>query len=805
MNARSHSFGFAFRLLDDLRNDIHFALRNSRKHILLSTTVVLTLGFGLGLNTGVFTLINAALFRAHVDNDPSTFFRVHASYSDGFVQGNINLADYEAYRTGAESVRELAAWDDVWTTLGARDPITVRVALTSCNFFSVYGLGQLESGRFFLPSECSHLGAGTVAIVSDEMWRSQFEADPLIVGRTIQVGHAALTIVGVTPPHFSGRAKGINIWIPLTMLSQFESEPWLTVEGRLNARYSRDAAQAELSVIARRQDALNPHRKTTLIVTDGSMIAEPHLRMAVWVVASIIGAMGLVSLVACINVSALLLSRAAARRREVAIRLALGAERTRLFRMLLTESIVLATLGGAIGVFLAWKLPAIIIGIVPMVNRPAYSLKPDWTVFAYLAVVTFGAGCVSGAAPIVESLRLELANSLKGTVGLLVPAVRKWRTLDFLIAAQMAASLVLLTAAAICVRAQYTMFAAGPGFETEHVIAVGIGSATDGWTLRRTLEQRLRSVPGVLSICFAQFPPFEREDVTDVRLAGQPSGSGVMVSMNSVSANFFQTLEIPIVRGRRFSDRDVASDQAASIAVVSEAFAHSFWPGEDPVGKEIEAPDRLQVVGVSRDLRSARYGELDGPQLFRLQGPREASGTLLVRFEGRSGGIENKIAEIIRGAGADESSRPMTLKAMMDLAVSGFWAIAEMILFLGVAAVALAVIGVYSVAAFATGQRTKEFGIRMALGAELADIIVLVLGSGARTIAVGIGTGLCVAVGTAIGLAKLMKTAPFALNADDPMTYFAVCLLLILSSVVAMLIPTLRAIRLNPVHSLREE
>jgi putative ABC transport system permease protein len=805
MRTLLNPFGLASRVLDDLRADTRFAVRNLRKHALLSVVVVITLGFGLGLNTGIFTLIHASLFRAHVDADPSTFFRVHAFYSDTFTQGRINLQDYEAYRMGSPSVRELAAWDDVWTTLGARDPVTVRVALASCNFFSVYGLTQLELGRFFLPSECVDSGSGVVAIVSDEMWRSQFEADPHIVGKIIHVGHTALTIVGVTPPRFSGRIKGINIWIPSTMLSQFESAPGLTVEGRLNPGYSRATAQAELSVIAERQDRFNPNRKTRLIVTDGSMIAEPHLRMGMWIVASIMGAIGLVSLICCLNVSALLLSRAASRKREIAVRLALGAGRNRLFRMLMTESILLATLGGTLGVFLAWKLPAIIIGIIPVVNPPTYCLKPDWTVFAYVAVITVGAGFVSGAVPILESQRFDLAESLKGKAGLFVSAVRSWRTLDFMIAAQIAASLVLLAAAAICVRAQYTMFAAGPGFETEHVIAVGISATSDDWTLRHTIEERIRSVPGVLSICFAQNPPFEREDLTDVRVAGQPPGSGLMISVNSVSASFFQTLEIPIVRGRSFSDGDAASDRPAPIAVVSEAFARSFWPGEDPVGKVVEAPDRLEVVGISRDLRSARYGELDGPQLFRLQNPKGPSGSLLVRFQGPSAAIESKMTEIIRGAGADEVSRPMTVKAMMDLAASGFVAIAEMIVFLGIAGVGLAVAGVYGVTAFATVKRTKEFGIRMALGAARADILHLVLRSGAKTIGVGLFCGLCLAVGASTGLARLMKSAPFALKTEDPQIYLGVCFLLTSASLIAMLIPAFRALRLNPVHSLREE
>jgi predicted permease len=787
--------------IGDLRNDIRFALRSLKKHALLSTTVVITLAFGLGLNTGVFTLTNAALFRAHVDKNPETFFRLRAYYSDRFVQGLISLPDYEAYLAGRRSVRELAAWDDVWTTLGTRAPVTVRVGLVSCNYFSVYGLERPASGRFFLANECFVSGSGPVAVVSDELWHSQFEADPHILGKVITVGHTALTVVGVTAPHFSGREKGINIWIPYTMLSQFENEPWLMVEGRLNPGHSRRNAQAELRVIAQHQDRMHAHRKTTLIVTDGSIIAEPHLRIVIWAVSSIMGALTLVLLISCTNVSALLLSRAAARQREIAIRISLGAGRVRLLRMLLTESVLLATFGGVMGAFLARKVPTIIVGLVQF--APAYSLQPDWVVFAYLAGIILIAGCLAGLAPIAESLKADLATSLKGREG--VSSVRNRRTLDFLIASQLAMSLVLLAAAAICVRAQYTVFAAGPGFEIEHVLAMRIGSPRDGWAFRHTLEQRLRAVPGVASVCFAQFLPFERQDSEDVKPSGQATGTGRVVSTNFVSPNFFETLGIPIVRGRAFEERDTTSDHTGSFAIVSEAFAREFWPGQDAIGKVIEAPDRLQVVGVSRDSRSARYGEQDGPQLFRLQNPQGFTRSVMVRFQGDAGQVARGILAALYDMGSVENSMPETLKSIMDLEASAFWAIAKMVLFLGIAAVGLAVVGVYGVAAFATGRRTKEFGIRMALGAVKVDIIHLVLRTGAKPLAGGLLAGICLALGASYAIAKLMKNAPFVLDTHDPIAYFGVSLLLVLSSIIAMLIPALRATRANPVRALREE
>jgi predicted permease len=790
-------------LIDDLRDDIRFAFRSLKKHALLSTTVVITLAFGLGLNTGVFTLINAALFRAQVDKDPSTFFRVRAYYSDRFVQGLISLPDYKAFLEGTRSVRELAAWDDVWTTLGTRAPTTIRVALTSCNFFFVYGLERPELGRFFHPSECSTAGSGPVAVISDELWHTQFEAQSNIVGQVIQVGPTALTIVGVTPPHFSGRVKEINVWIPYTMQAYFDGTRWLTVEGRLRPGYSRANVRAELDLFAQQQDRLYPGRRTTLIVTDGSLIAEPHLRGVLWVVFSIMGAVALVLLISCANVSSLLLSRAAARQREIAIRISLGAGRGRLMRMLLTEGVLLATAGGAVGAYLAWIVPGIIVGLVEF--APAYSLTPDWGVFAYLAAITLTAGCLAVLAPAAESLRADVSASLKSRAGLFGQGVTSWRTLDFLVAGQIASSLVLLAASAVCVRAQYAMFAAGPGFEIEHVLAARIGSTTDGWAFRHMLGERLRGVPGVVSVCFAEFMPMEREDSVDVRVAGQAAGTGRVVATNSVSTNFFETLGIPMVRGRAFEEGDSATDRVGSVVIVSENFAREFWPGEDPVEKVIEAPERLRVIGVSRNSRSARYGEQDRAQLFRLQNPRGRSGSLLVRFQGNYREVARGIAEVIHNSGGVETSEPETLKAMMDWDVSAFWAIAEMVLFLGIAAIVLAVIGTYGVAAFAVGHRTKEFGIRMALGAMRAQIIHLGLRSGAKPIFGGLFLGVCLTLGASHGLAKLMKNAYFVLDMHDPLVYLVVCLLLILAATVATLIPALRSTSADPVHALREE
>jgi predicted permease len=472
--------------------------------------------------------------------------------------------------------------------------------------------------------------------------------------------------------------------------------------------------------------------------------------------------------------------------------------------MLLTESILLAMAGGVVGVMLAWKIPVLIISCLA-IDLPSYSLEPDWIVFAYLASITLIVGLLAGLAPAAGSLKADVWGSLKAREGFFGQGLRNWRTLDFLIAGELAMSMVFLIAAAICVRAQYTVFAAGPGFEIDHVLAVRVRSDRDNWAFRRALEDQMRTLPGIVSVCFAQFMPMEREDLDDIRISGDAPGTGRLVSANYVSTSFFQTLGIPIVRGRGFRAEDATGNRTEPVVVVSESFAREFWADDDPIGKVIETPDRLRVIGVSRNSRSGRYGGQDGPQLFRLQSPLSTSGSLLVRFQGDGGNVARSVAELLRENGWVENSQPETLKQMMDTTVSGYVAIAKMVLFLGVVALSLAVVSVYSVAAFATGRRTKEFGIRMALGAVRSDIVHLILRSGARPISGGLLGGVSLTIITSYGLTKLMKNAPFELDMKDPLPYLGICVLLFLSSVMAMLIPALRAAKSNPIATLREE
>ena len=808
-----------------LLQDVRFALRSLRRSPFLACATVLTLALGIGLNTGVFTVINAVLFRAHVDKDPYSFVRLYVQNSNPSVPqgelGGMSVADYRAYES-SHSLSALAAWHQIEATLGGDIPGEVRALLVSCNFFSVYGLDRPKLGRLFVTNECYHSGAGPVAVLSEEIWRNRFAADIHILGKVISLNRHAFTVVGVAPARFSGGINRAKIWVPYTMQSQLVSggdlfeqtaTQWLIAEGRLNPGYSCSAAQAELNVIARRQDGFQPGRKTVLTVTNGSRMEEPGLREESFLAVSLwMGALMFLLLIACANVTTLLLSRAAARRHEVAIRLSLGATRTRLLRMLLTESLILAATAGAISVYLAYAIPELVNRL--MLGEPVnYSLTPDLRVFAYLASVTLVAGCLAGLAPAMESLKLDLTAALKGLESWLGSGTGKWRVRNLLIGSQVAMSLVLLAGAGLFVGAQYRLFTGDPGFETRQVLLIPLNVAVppytedSAWSFYRAFEQRVRALPGVQSVCYATLPPFQDLMSEDVRLPGEVKGTGRPASVNTVSPDYFETLKIPMLRGRVFQPAELTPSKPASTIIVSEAFARTFWHGKDPLGKriEVENGERLEVIGVARDTSSERYGVVDGPRFYRLQGPKSFGGPLMARFEGDARSIQRAVRSIIRDMDGQLMAAPRTLKSEIEDQAATFWRMAQLVLLLGCVAGLLAVVGIYGVVSFAVSQRTREFGIRMALGATKIDIVRSVLRSGARPIIAGLVVGIVLALAGSGALAQMVKDTQMAFDTRDPITYIAVSLLLILAALAAMLRPAFRAADSDAAQALRHD
>jgi predicted permease len=813
-------------MITDLWQDLRYAARGLRRHALLSTVVVATLTLGIGVSAGVFTLINAIALRARVDKDQASFVRIYSAYTKDLARpgrpGATTLEDYLAFRDQAKSLRDVAGWAKFEAPLGQDDAPEVRALFVTDNFFALYNLEQPKLGRLLQPADCA--AVNPVVMLSERLWQRRFAADPQIIGKVVRFNGQPVTIVGITPT-FAGQIDGANAWVPYTLQTYLQlgdellrpgEADWLTVGGRLRPGFSRRDVAAELALLGSQQDRLHPQRKATHMATDGSQFQAPDIRAnSVWFYSLILGLLTLIILITCANVTTLLLSRAAARQQEIAVRLALGAGRLRLLRMLIVETLLLAAAAGLASLYFAYRLPGALIAWLddPDRNRTIeWSLQPDWRVFAYLAVITLLAGALAGLTPALQSLKVNLSESLKGRQ-LLFGGARSGAWLrSLLISAQVASSLVLMVGAGLFIRAYQRMTAIDPGYETRQVISARVyargkvptrGALPD---FNRTLAQRLEALPGVQSVAFANLQPLVSAGLFDVQIPGQAARKA---AMNWVSPGFFSTLGIPIVRGRALREGDPPCGREGCSVIVSEELARQFWPGGDPIGKELRNPRgaRFEVVGVARDVVTQSIGRQDDPMIYFPWVPNDGPVyySPLVRFTGDGAAMAHSVTAAIRAMSPELSIEARTIQSWMDENLEMFRKLETLTTLLGGIAVALAVMGIYGVVSFAVSQRTKEVGIRIALGARKRDIYGAVLGAGARPIASGLLVGLSLGLAGASALARGLQNAPVAVNTHDPFTFAAAATLLVAVALAAMLGPARRATRVDPMLALREE
>jgi len=534
--------------------DLRYALRGIARTPFLSFAVLLALLTGIGLNSAVFAVLDESWFRAPVEKDPSSFVQVIPSYTGWFETENqfhgFTVNDYEAIRTQTKSLQSVAAFSGAGNAKLDSGSAEAGLALVTCNFFNTYGW-TLVKGRFFLPQECSTPGSAQVVVVSEALWRTRYDSDPLIAGKVIHINQEPYTVVGVVRVQSPIWMKG-GLWVPYTMQPQIyhgydgfkehPDYPWLSLVGRLKAGHAEPDAQAELNLIQSQQDRLIPGRKTMVQVTNGSMFQNPGTRsLGFLIVPLIMGPMVLILLVACTNVTMLLLSRAAARRSEIAIRIALGAGRARLLRMLATEGVIIAAVAGAISWYLARVLPGFLEAFV-LRRGDDRAMGPDWRVFAYLAGVTLIAAGIAGLAPAKASLKVDLLTSLKGQEG---AATAPSRARNILIIAQMAMSFVLVAAGVLFVHLRHAVTSMDPGFETRHVLVVPLTVSMPPYTpesaasFYRAVRERVRELPAVRSASYTDVVPFSGVD--EIRLPGEPAGE-LPVVVEHVSTDFFAAL-----------------------------------------------------------------------------------------------------------------------------------------------------------------------------------------------------------------------------------------------------------------------
>ncbi|MCW5556583.1 MAG: ABC transporter permease [Verrucomicrobiae bacterium] len=810
--------------------DLRFALRQLLKNPGFTAVAVLSLTLGIAANTTIFSFVNALLLRPPPVEEPDTLWQVwkfRPNASSELKRHNTWSRVALAYlRDHTQSCAAIAGADieprlTSWSHDGLGE--SVQSLMVSGNFFEVCGI-RPALGRFFIPEEDRTPGTHPVVVVSHDFWRNRLNADPQALGRTVTINGVALTVIGVAPERFTGVMAGVapDLWVPFMMVpSVLHDGGWLTTTdshsvigwGRLKPGVTAAQASAELSVLTRQYEEELPGN----FVREDGAVLTPSLLVPVLLrgyvqsfTGVLMGAVFLVLLIACANAANLQLARAVTRRQEMAVRGALGATRGRLIRQLLAESVLLATLGGGLGLLLSAGLVRWIGQFVPTNLPIRLSVEFDWRVLAFTASVSVLTGMLFGLAPAFRGTRLNLAATLKDeTRGL---AVRRSRLANALIVGQMALCLVLLLAATLCLRSLRNARAFDPGFVVRDRVVAGFNLNDFGYTAAQAkafqarLLERVQALPGVRSAALTGYLPLGTEHSNgNMVVEGQelPRGEqGFFFEMLSVGPGYFATMGTALLQGREFTGPD--REGTPRVAIINEAAANRYWPGQNPIGRRLGDPQNaLEIVGVVPTGRYRSLGEDPRPAFYTcfLQEQR-LSGVLVAQVQGAT----RPVLSAIRGVFQDldprlAPTRLSTLDQHLTLALFPMRTSGLLLGVLGLVALILAVSGLFGVIAYSVSQRTREVGIRMALGAQRGEVLRLVMRQGLKL--AGIGT--VVGIIGALAATRLLRGLLFGVGAMDPLTFIAVPLLLLAVALLACWVPARRAARVDPVEALRTE
>ncbi|HXG68903.1 MAG TPA: ABC transporter permease [Blastocatellia bacterium] len=814
--------------METLIQDLRFGIRRLLASPGFTFIAILSLALGIGANTAIFSLVNTILLRPLPVAQPEQVVAVNQvdlRNPSGFA--NFSYPNYVDFRDRNEVLSGMYAHRFVPLSL-SRGGNNERVwgYLVSGNYFDVLGVSAFK-GRLFSQEDDRAPGAHPVAVVSYGGWQRRFGSDPDLVGKTILLNGHTFTVIGIAPENFTGTELIFTpeIWVPMMMARQIEpGSNWLErrgtgvlfAGGRLKPGVTAAQAEAALNVLseqlAREYPSTNEDKGIQL--TPPGLII-PQFRNSVISFAGVLMAtVGLVLLIACANLANLLLARASARRKEIAIRLALGAGRLRLIRQLLTESVLLALMGGLVGLLLALWLVDLIAAFRPPIDFPlTIALQVDYRVLGFTLLLSFATGVLFGLAPALQATKPDLVPALKDETG--AAGYRRSRLRNSLVVAQVALSLILLIAAGLIVRSLQHVQMIGPGFETERAIAMSVDPGLQGYTRERGQEfyrqliERVEALPGVRSATLASYLPLGLNVNTNgIYIEGQPPTRGAETPealTSNVGPRYFETMGIPLVAGREFTERD--KPDAPLVAVVNETFARRFWPGESAVGKRFsfsrEGGPFMEIVGVAKDGKYFSLGE--APAMFAyisLSQVHESSATLVVRT---AADPQSLVAAIRREIQQLDANLPVfdvkTLDEHMSLSLFPMRIGAAVVGSFGLLALTLAAIGIYGVMAYSVSRRTREIGIRMALGAERRDVLRMIVGQGMKLASVGMGIGLL----GALALTRLMSSVLYGVSATDVMTFTIVTLMLTLIVLLACYIPARRATKVDPMIALRYE
>ena len=811
----------ATRFFDNLWQDLLYAIRTLGNNPLFGATAVLTLSLAIGGNTAMFTVIRAVLLKPLEYHDPDRLVR---------ISGGATPARFAEMREAAHSFTEIGAFagSENFTLSAGTEPEVLKGARVSASFLRILGVNPLL-GRGFLPEEDSPGGA-PVAMIGAELWQRRFAGDSRIIGKTVALSAAPYTIVGVLPSRFQFPFPGVEVWMtgpaewPAIPPKSRALSPFLTIFSRLKPGVDLEQATTETKVIHRQYALAHPTMldakpKSPVRVTPMKEELVADVRSMLWL---LFGAVGFVLLIACANVASLLLARAASRSREFAVRSALGATRARLIGQLLAESVLLSLAGGGMGVALAaWSLRAI--PRITAFNLPrAGEIHLDWVVLGFATALSILTGVAFGLAPSVGASRTDIIGVLRSSgearsTGVSRRVVVGLTSRGFLVVGQVALSIVLLIGAALLMESVAHLRRVDPGFNPRNLLTLGISLPLSRYdtdqkkiAFYQALLERVGSSPGVLSATAALTLPMTGFPGTPVQDAGKPPlklNERPIATLLNVTPGYFRTLEIRLRRGREFTDRDIAG--APRVAMIDEGLARLLWPaypdGQDPVGQRLLIggvnPQPAEIVGIVADVRQNLEKNIWPGSVYTSFAQSSPSFAMLaIRTQSEPLRFTRAVREQVQAIDRDQPiSNLRTMDDMVEAQVGQRHLIVTLLGSFAGVALLLALIGIYGLIAYSVAQRTREVGIRRALGAQHGDILRLVVGQGFGLALAGVAAG----IAGAMALTRVMTGLLFHVSATDPATFAGVTLLFILVALAACYIPARRATRIDPMQALR--
>ncbi len=864
-----------FTFVESFFQDLRFAVRLLAKHPGFTAIAILALSVGIGVNTAVFTAYKAVLLQRLDARNPEQLVNVYRTTREDRYQSGFSYPDYEFYRdqnhvfsglvattgdglalTGAEGLggSQSSFGSNLAGAFGFRFPSLIRGGAefvssvsVSENYFAVLGVNAFR-GRVFLPQDVHDLDAHPAVLLSENYWKRRFDGAISVLGKSIKLNGSPFTIIGITPHDFMGTNINVpDVWLPMRLrpLLHGVADILHNREGDCCELYARlapgtslIAAQSEMSLLADRVRGLHAptsesRKPFRISLTSGSHTRpfsiqhDPALALAI---ALVMGAVGLVLLIACANVASMQLARSAARQREMGIRLSVGASRQRIIRQLLTESVLLGLVAGAVSILMAWSAMRVLMTWVAAAlpiewGSVAVHVEPDIHVFVYVFLVSLFAGVLFGLAPALETSRPSLSSALKEEGAPFASRLRGAGLRDLLVGTQVAVCLVLLVGAGLLIRGSIRSMTVSPGYEMKNVTGLDV-NFPPGFNYThmkqlaeiRQLRDRIHDLPGVTSVASGNPPDGGGLRTAAVGVNGaRPAVDKFARTLfySYVTPNYFQTLSIPLMRGRTFLERQNAQTDEA---VLSESAAEALWPGMNPIGQvlvldashqfhgsgDLIPQGSYHVVGVAANTRGIVPGEADSEKIY-LSFPLERLDDfpLLVRSNGDPRRLGPELSKQVRAVDADIVVYSATLEDLLTgtptFVFSRLAAIFASIV--GILGLALACVGIYGAVSYAVVRRTREVGIRMALGAQRRDVLGLVLLESGRPVLFGLLVGLMIAAGAGYGLRALL----FGMSTLDPVSFGGVGGLFLLTALLAAYVPARRATLVDPMAALRCE